>query len=107
MIYTFKCGDCDHHEEVWNVKMAERNDIRTCPQCDQESFKYNFMLTVKGSRISYHEDVNSYMERRFGQDKGWRPPPSQGQRGKAGVTSGKAGAGRHYPGDPRFTKREI
>ena len=106
MIYTFKCDECEHHEEVWNVKMEERNDVRTCPKCEQESFQYDFMLTMQGSRLYYQEDINSYMERKFGNTKTWRPPPSQ-SKAVAGKTSGRPGAGRHYAGDPRFTKKEI
>jgi putative FmdB family regulatory protein len=106
MIYTFKCGECEHHEEVWNVKMDERGDLKTCPKCEKESFRYDFGLTMRGCRVFYQEDVNSYMERRFGRSKTWQPPPSQ-NKGSAGKTSGRAGAGRHYPGDPRFSKKEI
>ena len=106
MIYTFKCDDCEHHEEVWNVKMEERTDIRECPQCGAESFKYNFGLTMQGSRVFYHEDINSYMERKFGRSKTWQPPPSH-NKARAGKTSGRAGAGRHYAGDPRFSKKEF
>ena len=107
MIYTFQCDSCEHHEEVWGVKMAERNDVRTCPKCGEEAFKYNFALTVQGSRVAYHEDVNSFMERKMARSKVWTPPPAQGGKAKAGYYGGKAGAGRHYPGDPRYTKKEI
>ena len=106
MIYTFSCDECGHHEEVWNVKMDERNDTRTCPECGKDSFNYDFALTMKGSRVAYKEDTITYLERRFAGSKTWRPPTSH-NKGVAGKVSGKAGAGRHYVGDPRHSKREI
>ena len=107
MIYTFSCKECGHVEEMWGIKMAERNDVLPCPKCEKESFKYDFTLTMRGSRVAYHEDINSYMERKMSGNKAWSPPPAQGGKAKAGYYGGKAGAGRHYPGDPRYTKKEI
>ena len=107
MIYTFKCEACDYHEELWGIKMDERTKVLKCPECKKKKFKYDFALTMKGSRVAYHEDVNSFMERKMAGNKSWSPPPAQGGKAKAGYYGGKGGAGRHYPGDPRYTKKEI
>lgn len=101
MKYTFKCSECAHTEAI-TIHMEQRNDTLPCPACAKESFARDVQLTLAaaGKTTPYHEDILSYMERHFSQDVNFRPPTSKGPEGRS-----RAGAGRHFDGDPRYRRR--
>ena len=103
--YIFECNFCGHSESV-RVAMEKRNEIQICPNCGEESFRYNFIKTMRGSNVVVHEDIVSFMERKMASSKVFQAPHPSGA-GVAGKTSGRAGAGRHFMGDPKHTKKWI
>ena len=103
--YVFSCSDCDHAESI-NVPMDERGETRTCPKCDKETFSYNFSMTIKNSRVFLQEDIVSFMDRKMASNKLYQGAPTW-NKAVAGKTSAKAGAGRHFMGDPRFNKKWV
>ena len=101
--YIFECGPCAHTESI-QVAMEDRNEVKRCPECGEEAFKYNFMKTMHASKVALHEDIVTYMEKKMGRNPLFRPPSPSG-KGVAGKTSGRPGAGRHFVGDPKHTQR--
>jgi hypothetical protein len=103
--YIFSCSECDHIDSI-KVPMEDRQKTIVCPQCDKESFSYNFGLTMKYSRVYLQEDIVSFMDRKMAKNKLYQGAPSW-NKSVAGKTAASAGAGRHFMGDPRFQKKWI
>ena len=103
--YIFTCSECEFVASI-QVDMESRNDTQACPECSENAFTYNFMLTMQNSRVSVHEDIVSFMDRKMASNKVYQGAPTW-NRAVAGKTSGKAGAGRHFMGDPKHTKKWV
>lgn len=102
--YTFYCTECSHTEVLRNIPMDDRGLIRTCPECSASAFERSVEATLEASSRGVHlqEDINSYMERRFGNEPGFTPPKNHVSEGR-----GSAGAARHFPGHAGFVKRWV
>lgn len=103
--YIFKCSDCGFTASV-QVPMEDRNEVQNCPECSSAAFGYDFMLTMKSSRVAVHEDIVSFMDRKMSKNKIYQGAPTW-NRAVAGKTSGRAGAGRHFMGDPKHQKKWV
>jgi hypothetical protein len=103
--YRFTCSSCEFTDQV-RVAMESRNEVRPCPECEEATFAYDFVLTMKHSQVHLQEDIVSYMDRKFAQNKEYQGAPTW-NKAVAGKTSGTAGAGRHFMGDPKHNKKWV
>ncbi len=103
--YTFSCSECDHSDSI-KVPMEDRHKVIECPNCGKCAYKYNFALTMRKSEVYLQEDIVSFMDRKMAKNKLYQGAPSW-NRSVAGKTAAKAGAGRHFMGDPRFNKKWV
>lgn len=105
MIYTYTCIDCGKSFDDRST-IANKDELRECPECGEPA-EYNFGATQRGSNVATHEDITSYMYRKFGGNPNWKPPQSRGV--PVGNSRGKCieGGSTHFPGDPRHRRRET
>ena len=95
MTYTYKCAGCGHVEAITGVHSEDRKTTRSCPECAEVTFEYDFVLTMRatGKSLCVREDTVSYVTRRFGNTDGFQPPTSSGPRGRC-----SPGGARNFPG---------